>query len=75
LRRALWIVGIGLTLGGVLSWFVVKLAGSYIWGVQAHDGFTFIAVMILLATASLAAAWLPARRAASIDPILALRSE
>ena len=75
LRRALLLVAIGLTIGGALAWFAVRFAGSYIYGVQAHDGLTFAAVVLVLAAASFTAAWLPARRAASVDPILALRSE
>ena len=75
LRRALLLVAIGLTIGGALAWFAVRFAGSYIYGVQAHDGLTFTAVVLVLAAASFTAAWLPARRAASVDPILALRSE
>jgi predicted permease len=75
LRRALLLVAIGLTIGGALAWFAVRFAGSYIFGVQAHDGLTFAAVALVLAAASFLAAWLPARRAASVDPILALRSE
>jgi predicted permease len=75
LRRAVLLVAIGLTLGGVLAWFATSLAGSYIFGVHAHDGVTFSAVSILLAASSIFAAWLPARRAATVDPILALRSE
>ncbi len=51
------------------------LARTCIFGVQAHDGLTFTAVVLILAAASLVAAWLPARRAAAVDPILALRSE
>jgi predicted permease len=75
LRRALLLVSIGLTIGGALAWFAVRFASSYIFGVQAHDGLTFTAVVLVLAAASFFAAWLPARRAASVDPILALRSE
>ena len=74
-RRAFLLVGIGLTIGGSMAWFAVKFANSYIYGVQAHDGLTFIAVVLVLAATSVVAAWLPARRAASVDPILALRSE
>jgi predicted permease len=75
LRRALLLVSAGLTIGGVLAWFAATITRSYIFGVQAHDTLTFTAVVVVLAAASLVAAWLPARRAASIDPNLALRSE
>jgi len=75
LRRALLLVGIGLTIGGGLAWFAVRFARGYIFGVEAHDALTFAAVIVVLAAASFFAAWLPARRAAAVDPILALRSE
>jgi ABC-type antimicrobial peptide transport system permease subunit len=75
LRRALMLVTVGLAMGGILAWFAVRFAGSYIYGVQAHDVFTFSVVAFVLAAASLLAAWLPARRAAAVDPILALRAE
>jgi ABC-type lipoprotein release transport system permease subunit len=60
---------------GTLAWFATSFATSYIYGVRAHDTLTFSAVSIVLALSSLLAAWLPARRAAAVDPILALRSE
>jgi predicted permease len=75
LNRALALVAIGLALGSSLAWFAVRLAGSYLYGVKAHDAVTFIAVVLVLAAAAFLAAWLPARRAAQVDPILALRSE
>jgi len=75
LSRAVLLVAIGLTLGGILAWFAARFAGSYIFGVQAHDVVTFSAVAVVLAASSFLAAWLPARRAAAVDPILALRSE
>jgi ABC-type lipoprotein release transport system permease subunit len=58
-----------------MAWFAVSLARSYIFGVQPHDGLTFAAVILVLASASFLAAWLPARHAASIEPMQALRSE
>ena len=75
LRRAVVLVSIGLALGGALAWFAARFAGSYIYGVRAHDAATFAAVIVVLAASSIFAAWLPARRAAAVDPILALRSE
>jgi predicted permease len=75
LRRALLLVSAGLICGTAMAWFATSLARSYIFGVQAHDGLTFAAVVSLLAAASFLAAWMPARYAASIEPIVALRSE
>jgi predicted permease len=75
LRRAVVLVAIGLASGSVAAWFAVKLAGTYIYGVQAHDAATFVLVALVLATASFLAAWLPARHAASTEPMQALRSE
>ena len=75
LRRGLLLVGIGMLAGGVLAWFAARLARGYIFGVEAHDAATFASVFAVLAAASFFAAWLPARRAAAVDPILALRSE
>ena len=74
-KPELVLVSAGLAAGGALAWFSTTFARSYIYGVQAHDGLTFAAVILVLAVASFLAAWLPARRAASVDPILALRSE
>jgi putative ABC transport system permease protein len=75
LRRALILVAMGLMCGSIAAWFAVSLTRSYIYGVQAHDGLTFAAVVMVLASASLFAAWVPARHAASIEPMVALRSE
>jgi putative ABC transport system permease protein len=75
LRRALLLVAAGLTFGSIMAWFAAKLSSGYIYGVKPHDSLTFIAVVAVLAAASFLAAWLPARRAAAVDPILALRSE
>lgn len=75
LGRALVLVGLGLATGGALAWFTARFASGYIYGVKAHDGLTFTAVVVVLAASSFLAAWLPARRAAAVDPILALRSE
>ena len=75
LRRAVLLVALGLAIGASLAWFATRFAGSYIYGVRPHDAITFTAVTFVLASFSFLAAWLPARRAAAVDPILALRSE
>jgi predicted permease len=75
LRRALVLLAVGLTLGSALAWFAVRFARGYIYGVQSHDGLIFAAVVLILAVASFIAAWLAARRAASIEPMQALRAE
>lgn len=75
LRRAIVLVATGLAIGGTLAWFASRFASSYLYGVRAHDAITFAAVTLVLAISSFLAAWLPARRAAAVDPILALRSE
>jgi predicted permease len=75
LGRALLLVVSGLFCGAVMAWFAVRFAQSYVYGVRVHDAVTFVVVILVLTAASFLAAWLPARRAASIDPILALRSE
>ncbi len=68
---AVSVLALGLGTGGTMAWFAVSLAQSYIFGVKPHDVRTFAAVPLVLAAACMVAAWLPARRAASVDPILA----
>ncbi|HXS77074.1 MAG TPA: hypothetical protein VN753_12930 [Terracidiphilus sp.] len=60
---------------GTLAWFAASFVESCIYGVCAHDTLTFSAMPTVLVLSSFLAAWLPARRAAAVDPILALRSE
>ncbi|MGA3047028.1 MAG: ABC transporter permease [Terracidiphilus sp.] len=75
LRRASLLVAAGLGVGSILAWFAVRFTSGYIYGVEAHDTLTFTAVIVVLGAASFLAAWLPARRAAAIEPTIALRSE
>jgi len=72
--------GMGLTLAGIVvgligSVAITRLLASLLYGVSAVDPITFVAVPIVLIAVAFAASYLPARRAAHVDPIIALRSE
>lgn len=67
------LAGVGLGLLGAAA--ASRLLASLLFGVSARDPITFIAVALLLSSVSLLATWLPARRAAAVDPIIALRSD
>jgi predicted permease len=73
--KALMLVAAGLILGAAGSLAAARLIASQVKDVSPYDPATYGAVAALLAVVSLAAAWIPARRAARIDPALTLRHE
>ncbi len=75
LRQAGWMLVAGSVLGLVLTYFSSLLLRTFLYGVQPHDPWTMAAVTLVLLVCGLASAWLPARRAAAIDPMQALRTE
>jgi predicted permease len=75
LRKAAFLLGLGLVSGLACSWIATRAIKSFLFGVGEHDPATIAFVCILLAVCGLAAALIPARRAASIDPMQALRTE
>lgn len=65
----------GIGVGLIVSLGLTRLLERLLFGVQRTDPLTFAAVVSILALTALAACWFPARRAARIDPAIALRSE
>jgi predicted permease len=74
-RRGMRLTAIGVGIGIALSLAVGKLMQGLLFGLTPTDTATFVGVAGLLALVALAACWFPARRAAAVDPLNALRSE
>jgi predicted permease len=68
------LTAIGLVLGLIGAWGVSRVLASLLYGVSATDPVTFAGMAALLAGVSLLATWIPARRAARVDPVEALRA-
>ncbi|MFY9551620.1 MAG: ABC transporter permease, partial [Thermoanaerobaculia bacterium] len=73
--EGLRLTGLGLGIGLVISLAASRLLSSFLFGVGAVDPATYAGVALLLAASALLACYAPARRAARIDPMAALRSE
>lgn len=69
----LTLAGVAIGLAGAFG--VARFLASLVFGVGTHDAATYLGVALLLMGVALAAAWIPARRAMRVDPIVALRYE
>jgi predicted permease len=74
-KQSLLLAAGGCGLGLIAAAVAARLLRSFLFEVSVLDPVTFCAVPLMMALLALAAAWIPARRAASVDPIEALRSE
>ncbi|HWM94065.1 MAG TPA: ABC transporter permease [Thermoanaerobaculia bacterium] len=73
LRQGMLQLLLGLGLGLVPAWFLGKMLGGILVGVQPYDPPTFVGVCLLLAGVALLACWVPAQRASRTDPLVAIR--
>ncbi|MGH9846543.1 MAG: hypothetical protein ACREEM_48210 [Blastocatellia bacterium] len=69
------VAAIGMAIGWLGAAALVRLLAGFLFGISALDAVTFAAIPVVLALVALLASYLPARRAARIDPLLALRVE
>jgi predicted permease len=74
-RDALWLVLIGIAIGGPAAVAATRLISSQLFGVKVADPLTIALAGLILSAVAALASYLPARRAARVDPIVALRYE
>jgi ABC-type antimicrobial peptide transport system permease subunit len=75
IRMGLRLVAIGVGLGLLASIALGRIIATQLWGVSPYDPWTLTCVPVVLLVTGLVACWLPARRAARVDPLVALRHE
>ena len=75
LREGMTLAIVGVAIGLVLAYGLTRLLASLLFGVKTSDPFTFVAVAGVLTIVAATAAFIPARRATTIDPAIALRYE
>jgi ABC-type antimicrobial peptide transport system permease subunit len=75
LHRAGWLTGIGVCTGLVLAFALAHGVANLLYQVSPNDPVVFSTITAAITAIALLASWLPARRAASIDPMAALRDE
>jgi predicted permease len=75
LREALTLAAVGIAIGLPAALALVQLIRGFVYGIAPHDPLTMIGAAAIMVAVAALAAWIPARRAAKIDPMQALRYE
>lgn len=75
LKQGLITAGLGVIFGSVAALSITQFLARLLYGIEAHDLLTFVIAPLLLLSVAALACWIPARRAARMDPLVALRHE
>jgi macrolide transport system ATP-binding/permease protein len=75
MRGALWPILLGIGLGVPAALYVCRFSAGMLYGVRDNNPLAYLAAIIALGISAAIAGFIPARRAASIDPMTALREE
>jgi predicted permease len=75
LRRAAWLTGIGVSVGLLMAFALARGEANLLYGVRPGDPLVFAAITMLIVGIAMLASWFPARWAARIDPMVALRDQ
>jgi predicted permease len=75
LKQTLWLTVLGVLIGIPAAWMAARAIQGLLFGVKMSDPLTYAAVLTILSAVAVAAGYLPAKRAASLNPLDALRSE
>jgi ABC-type antimicrobial peptide transport system permease subunit len=75
IRQGMSVALVGVAIGIASALGLTRVIATFLFGVTTRDPLVFVTVPLLLTLVALAGVWLPARRAARVDPVVALRTE